>query len=196
MALNFFSRFIGKTLDNISKQTQDRVIKNAQKRANTPGTKAYESNQRVKKMLKEIQKLKEFKKNNGRKCDRLIKSLPKLNQEDFKNAVKEIKFIKSKIMKIGRISSVEGCNFVALYDEPTSIAYYRKAATKGGHILSSNGKKITLIGSDNIKKSKGMSKKEAMSKMKELKELYDLTVITQEEFELKSAPLKKIILKE
>jgi transcription termination factor NusB len=54
--MNLLSKFIGKTLDSIVNQTRDRMIKNNEKRRNTPGTKEYENDQYLQKRLKKIRK--------------------------------------------------------------------------------------------------------------------------------------------
>ena len=179
--LNFVSRFIGKTIDGIKNDTTNRILENTRQRVNTPGTEEYERDQRLKKNVKEYGKRLETEKESNKKYDKLLISLPNLKGDKLEKTIKELK----SIQKNTRFAS-----------KPHSVSYFRDISTKGGTFKNFQGKKIIISGSNEINKSKGITKDEAISKLKELKELFDLTVISKDEFEKKSAPLKKIILKD
>lgn len=141
----------------------------------------YEQNKKVNDLLKVEKQRKKNEKINDKKYEKLLISLPKLSGEKLKRTIKELKSLQLKTSFITK-------------SQP--ISYFRDFSEKGGTFKNSLGVEIVVSGSKEVNKHKGISKDEAKIKLKELKELLDLTVINEEEFKIKSDPLKKIILKD
>jgi len=118
----------------------------------------------------------------------------KLKKEKISNAFNEKFYKKMDIFQDEQNELVEECKWLS-GDELEkqiikTVKHYQNFSKKMKRYYKSDENRL-------IKKcrtSPRISKDDAIKKMKELKEFLDLTVISQEEFDEKSEPLKKIIL--